>query len=242
MKFLQRIHMKSLLSIALLFIAVALISSCENTDQTSVSQAQACLDQATTPTAASSCVTILGSLQSADAYLIRCSAHFISQGFTTPRFVLAYNALTATKSGSNATATSMSFLSFKSTAGTDGSLVTLGDCQKSNVQSLNRLAVLAHLATTIAEVAKSLTPGIVYDPNSGFPASAITNAINNFNAGGGDPAGLGTTAIAASAAYCADGSSFQTSSVCTTLTGAITPGASAATIGAALLAQLKKTP
>ncbi len=234
--------MKSFLSLAFLIVTAAFFSSCENTDQTSVSQAQACLDQATTSATAKSCVAILGSLQTSDAYLIRCSAHFISQGFTTPRFVLAYNALTATKSGTNATATSMSFLSFNATSGSDGSLATLGDCQKSNVQSLNRLAVLAHLATTIAEVAKTLTPGLVYDPNAGFPASAITNAINNFNAGGGDPATLGTTAIAASSAYCADGSSFQTSSVCTTLTGAITPGASAATIGAALLAQLKKTP
>ncbi len=234
--------MKSLLSFAFLLLAFAALSSCENTDQTSVSQAQACLDQASTAAQANTCVALLGSLQSPDAYLIRCSAHFISQGFTTARFVTAYNALTSTKTGTNATAASMSFMAFKSSAGADGSLITVSDCQKSNVQSLNRLAVLAQLATTIAEVAKNLAPGLTYDPATGFPPTAIANAIANFNSGSGDPASLGTTAIAANTAYCATGSSFQTSSICTTLGAAVAGGATPTAIGNALLAQLTKTP
>lgn len=234
--------MKILLSIVTLVLALAVLSSCENTDQTAVSQAQACLDKATTGPAASSCVALLGSLQSPDAYLIKCSAHFISQGFTTARFVTAYNALTSTKAGTNATAASMSFMSFSATAGADGSLATLADCQKSNVPSLNRLAVLTQLATTLAEVAKSLAPGLAYDPAAGFPPAAIANAIANFTTGGGDPATLGTTAIAANLAYCATGSSFQTSSICTTLGASVSSGATPAAIGTALLAQLTKTP
>ena len=215
-----------------------MLTSCESSDQTILSQAQACLDHANSPSSANVCVAQLGSLRTPDAYLIICSAHFIAQGFTTPRFVSAYNALNTSKSGSNSTASSLAFMAFNSTTGTDGSAQTLIDCQASNVKSLVQLSVLTQMATLVASAA-----GLAgsYSQTTGYTSAQITAAIASYPTDAASQASLGSTAIAANAAYCAPGSSFLTSSVCTTLTVALGSSTDPATIGAALIAQLKKT-
>ena len=229
----------SFVSILFLASALALFSSCENSDQTTLSSAQACLDQANSATTASACVTQLGSLRTPEAYLIICSAHFIAQGFNTARFASAYNALTGSASGTNSTAQSMSFMAFSATTGSHGSVQTLSDCQASNVKSLTRLAVLAQMATLVGSVAAGL--GSTYDPNTGYTPAQITAALAAFGTSGGDAATLGSTAVTASAVYCAAGSSFQTSSVCTTLGAALAAGTTPTAIGTALITQLQIT-
>ncbi len=229
-----------LVSLVFVLIALALFSSCENSDQTSLSAAQSCLDHANSKATANACVAQLGALRTPEAYLVICSAHFIAQGFTTTRFVSAYNALTASSSGTNATAQSMSFMAFNNTTGSDGSIQTLSDCQSSNVKSLARLAVLAQMATLVGTVAASL--GSSYDPNAGYTPAQITAALAAFGTSpAADPATLGSTAITASQVYCAAGSSFQTSSVCTTLNAALAGGSTPTAIGTALIAQLQVT-
>ena len=231
--------MRFTLAIVLMF-SLVLFSSCESSDQTTLSTAQACLDHASSKVSANACVAQLGTLRTTDAYMIICSAHFIAQGFSTARFVNAYNAMTSSASGTNATAQSMAFMSFNSTTGTDGSVQTLSDCQASNVQSLTRLAVLAQMATVIGTVAASL--GSTYDPNAGYTSAQLTAALAAFGTSpSADPATLGSTAITANQSYCASGSSYQTSNVCTTLNAAISAGGSPTQIGNALITQLQQT-
>ncbi len=224
-----------LLSLFLIFIpSFFALTSCESSDETTLSSAQSCLDQANQSTA-NACVAQLGTLRSAEAYSIICSAHFVSQGFTTTRFVSAYNALSTSGSGTNPTATAMSVMAFDQVSGANGSAQTLSDCQASNVHSLIQLAVLAQLATLVGS---TIPPGS-YSSTSGYTPAQIATAITNFVANGGSPASLGTTAVTAGQVYCAAGSSFATSSVCTTLNGAITNKTDPTAIGNALLAQLQ---
>ncbi len=232
--------MRYTLSILFLFSSLALFSSCESSDETTLSNAQSCLDHANTSTSANACVAQLGTLRSPEAYMIICSAHFIAQGFSTTRFVNAYNALTSSASGTNSTAQSMAFMAFSSTTGTDGSVQTLTDCQASNSQSLTRLAVLAQMATLVGTVAASL--GSQYDPNAGYTPAQVTAALAAFGTSpSADPATLGSTAITANQSYCAAGSSYQTSSMCTTLNAAIAGGGTPTQIGNALITQLQQT-
>lgn len=228
----------SFFSIVFLVSAVSLFSGCENSDETTLSSAQSCLDQANSKATANACVAQLGALRTPEAYLIICSAHFIAQGFSTSRFVNAYNALTSSATGSNSTAQSMAFMSFDKTTGNDGSVQTLSDCQASNVQSLTRLAVLAQMATIVGSVAASL--GSTYDPNAGYTPAQLTAALAAFGTSpAADPATLGATAITANQSYCAAGSAYQTSSVCTTLAAAIAGGSTPTQIGSALITQLQ---
>lgn len=241
MKNIKNMNLTSFLSMLFISFALTTLSSCENSDQTSLSSAQACLDHANSSAAANVCVAQLGALRTPEAYLIICSAHFIAQGFSTTRFVSAYNALTSKTTGTNATAQSMAFMAFSNTTGKDGSVQTLSDCQASNVKSLVRLAVLTQMATILGTVASSL--GSTYDPNVGYTPAQITAALAAFGTSpAADAATLGSTAITAGASYCAAGSSFQTSSVCTTLNTAIAGGSTPAAIGAALIVQLQVVP
>lgn len=229
--------MNKLITLCFCLLALAGLSSCESDDQTTISAAQSCLDKATSSTV-SSCVTMLGSLTSQDAYLIRCSAHYIKQGFTTTRFVNAYNLLKSNSgSSSNALSSSLSFMSFNSLTGTDGANQAVTDCQNANVKSMYRLAVLTQMATIITSSANLASS---YDPNSGYTSAQVTSAITNFVSNGGDPTTLGNTAIAANQAYCSTGSSFSGTSVCTTLSAAVSGGQSASQIGSSLLSQLQK--
>ena len=223
-------HIRILSLSLILLAAFAGLSSCEDSDQKTLSNAQACLDQANSKTAANACVAQLGTLRSAEAYSIICSAHFIAQGFTTTRFVSAYNALSASGTGTNPTAAALAVMSFDATTGTDGSTQTFTDCKASNVQSLIQLSVLAQMATLIG----STIPG--GQPATGYTPAQIATAIASYS---GDPTALGNTAITAGQVYCAAGSSYTTSSVCTTLNAAIGSNTNPAAIGTALLAQLQ---
>ncbi len=223
-------HIRILALSLILTAAFAGLSSCEDSDQKAISNAQACLDKANSKTTADACIAQLGTLRSAEAYSIICSAHFIAQGFTTIRFVGAYNALSASGTGTNPMAAALALMSFDATGGADGSTQTLTDCKASNVQSLIQLSVLAQMATLIG----STIPG--GEPATGYTPAQIATAIATYS---GDPTALGNTAITAGQVYCATGSSYTTSSVCKTLSTAIGSSTSPAAIGTALLAQLQ---
>lgn len=226
-------------SMALLLGASALaLAGCETSEDRQLASGQACLDSATTSAQADQCVTLVQGLTSPESYLIRCSANFVAQGFTATRIASSIDKVKNTGTQDQMTGM-MSFLVFAngtSIADKKAKAQTAVDnCQQSGVRSMLRLATASNMATLIANAT-------TVDPNSTDPAGQMNSAINAF-LGGATPAdkeALGATAVTASASYCATGSSYETTDVCTILKGAIGNGSKTnAQIAADLIAQLQ---
>ena len=227
-------NLSSFIAPAILAIGTLFMVGCESEDAKKISNAQNCLDHATSSTV-SECTDIVSGMTSKESYHIRCSAHYISQGFTGARFASAFEQLKSSGSSVDPMTTAMAFMAFNSQTEAD---TTLSDCTASGVQSLLRMSTLTSLATVVASAsANNLLPSV---GTTGLTATqmqtAIQNLINTPSASTNQT--IGTIAISAQAAYCNTGSSFATNEVCTNLNAAVNSGASAATIGAALLTQL----
>ncbi len=219
------------LSLVLGFATLTLMG-CEQDSDKQLAAGQACLDSATTAPQADQCINIVQGLSSPEAALIRCSANFVAQGFTASRIA---SSISKVKTGTTGQMTGlMSFLVFGSNGTNNTADMAVANCQASGVRSMVRLATAAQLATTIAGIG-----GV--DPNGANPAAAMAAAIAAFQAGAtpAQQASLGTTAIAAQSSYCAPGSSYAATSVCTVLNNAVNSGGSPQNIGAQLIAQLQ---
>jgi hypothetical protein len=236
------------LFVALPLAALALVSAltgCETGDDRQIAAGQACLDGAKTSGDADTCVATVQGLTSSDSYLIRCSANFIAQGFTTARLASAFQKLkdgNSTASGASPTVSLISYLVFAKTLPNHTIALALSNCQASGVSSMYRLAVAANLATTVVNLTGGITPNTnPDDPSFNADSSAMlarlqtlytaNNATNN--------AAIGTIAVTADSSYCNDTSAFKTSDVCKTLDAALAGGADPATAGRALLAGLQ---
>lgn len=212
------------------------LTGCETDSDRQISAGQACLDSASTPTQADQCIAIVQGLTSPEASLIRCSANFVAQGFTASRIA---SSISKVKSGTGTSqlAGMMSYLVFGSTtSGNHTADMAVINCQASGVRSMLRLALAAQMATTIAGIG-----GIPV--NAADPAAAMATAISSF-AGSSTPAqqtALGNTAVLAQSSYCASGSSYASTDVCTKLSAAVNVGGGAQAIGARL-ATLLNTP
>ncbi len=220
--------------IALLILATGTLfmMGCESEDAKKISNAQNCLDHATSSTV-SECTDIVSGMTSKESYHIRCSAHYISQGFTGARFASAFEQLKSSGSSVDPMTTAMAFMAFNSQTEAD---TTLSDCTASGVQSLLRMSTLTSLATVVASASSLLSSVGTTGLTATQMQTAVQSLISSPNASTNQT--IGTIAISAQAAYCNTGSSFATNEVCTNLNAAVSSGASAATIGAALLTQL----
>jgi hypothetical protein len=212
-----------------------LLSGCETGDDRTLAAGQACLDSATQSTAAQ-CATIVQGLTSQESYLIRCSANFVSQGFTGSRVANAVANIN-THTGTDATTGLIAYLIFAKLTPTVDEAIT--NCTASGSKSLLRLATAAKLATTLAIAAGSLA---TFDPPGASADTQMQTVVNNLIASG-PPAqqatDIGNAAVLANSAYCADGSTYQGTQVCTDLQTAISSNSGAQAIGNALLQLLK---
>jgi hypothetical protein len=227
-----------------LLTAVLCLTSCETPEDRQLASAQDCIDSAKTSDDADRCYAAVDGIETEKAYLIRCSANYIAQGFTGPRFASAFQRLKDNpSSGQDPMATVMAYVVFSKTSTLHTIDNAVSNCTKSNVRSMIRLVTMSKLATFVANAGLGGIPANA-DPLSGSfdPAqisAAITNLANSGSAA--DQAAVGNIAITANDAYCNAGSSFESNEVCKNLKDAIANGGgNAQTIGQALLAQLQQ--
>jgi hypothetical protein len=231
-------------AIAALAAGALLNTGCEKQEDQKIAEAKECIDHATNSVTADACVAKIDGVQSPQAYLIRCSADFIAQDFTSSRLATAFQKIKDNTStgGTSATAAAMAYFVFAKNLPGHTVDTAYSNCEQAGVRSMSRLATMAKMATTIAQAGLgSLT---TLDPSnpSTFNPAAIQTAITTLT-NSNDPttnASVGTVAQQASAVYCNAGSSFASNDVCTKLNSAISAGnGDAATIGQSLLNLLK---
>jgi hypothetical protein len=223
----------------LLLAVVALMAGCAESDSDKVGDAQFCLDNTTDYSQSSidACTASLSGIESKDAYMVRCSANFIIEGFADPnKFISAFDQLKG--KSSNATTAMMSVLAFKSqttaTGNKDFAQTTFNHCTASGSAGATLISSFANLATYIAattSIASSLVTG------GSISATQMASAVSEL--GNSSNETLGATAQAAYATSCASGSE-SNAQLCQTLGAAVTNGTSAADIGLLLRAQLAK--
>lgn len=188
----------------ILGLSAALLTGCEaeQTEKDMLAEAQFCLDDATTASAANACMSKISGLSSPQAYSLRCAAGFVASGITTPANLS--NALTAISEGGGPTEM-LSALNFG-----DVALVnqTASDCNASGKEGLALIGAMAKSATALSNAAEILNLGSCGGDLSGCDTAAIEDAISDILSNPSAPA--------AEAAIEAIGSSIQTvySSTC----------------------------
>ncbi len=223
--------------------AVVILAACETPEDQKLAGAQNCIDIAKTSDDADRCTAMVSGVETEKAYLIRCSAGYIAQGFTGARFATAFQRLKDNpSSGQDPMATVMAYMIFTKALPAYTADATLANCTKSGVRSMVRLATMTKLATFIATAGLGGIPTTADPLNPAFNPAAITTAIANL-AGSGSPAdqaNVGAIAVQMNTAYCNPGSSFESNEVCTNIKNAVNGGGSQQAIGQALLAQLQQ--
>ncbi len=181
------------------------LSACESGEDRSLSSAQACLDGATDAAQAQVCVDKVAGLETQDAYLIRCSAGFIANGFIGQKIADAYTSISGNNNNSSPTydpmVSIMAYLNFGSTNPNFTSAATLNNCQRSGVKSMYQLASAADLSSTIAQ----LTSTVPFDPQN--PEASLQAIIDEVTATGYTPSptelgALGSVVISTNDAFC----------------------------------------
>lgn len=216
---------------SLLLGGAVLTSGCESKEEANLAKAQACLDKAT-PETVSACPAMVANDTSSKAYLIRCAAHYIENGFVGTTIANAFESIKNNNNGGSVDAMGVAFrfMAFKTM---DAANQTLSDCQKSGVRSMERLATFTSMATLIGTV------GGATIPDGGMSEAEVQSRIANFVANGGDVNQLGQVAVQAEEAYCNEGSAFEKNEVCKNLSAAVGSGKSLSEIGQELLNQLQ---
>jgi hypothetical protein len=207
------------------------LSGCETPEDLQIADAQACLDQANTEAQANVCMDKVSSLHSQEADLIRCSAHFVAQNFTTAKMTSAFASINDSSQTGNGTAALMAYMVFDDAKTRHTSTITQTDCGNSGVEGLQQLSKVVAAATKIVA-----SGGAGFDFTN--PVTSIQTNIDAMIATGTptDKAALGALAVSLNSSFCSGSSSYGSSDVCTTLAAAIATGAgNNATIATELL-------
>lgn len=234
------LHFSSMATLALLALASA---GCENAEDRQLASAQSCLDKATDSTAADQCLSIVEGLENESAYLIRCSANFVAQGFTGSRVATAFNSLKNKTDSEDPMASMLSYVVFAKNLPNHSADKALENCEKSGVRSMVRLATIAKMATFMADPSGLANlAGTAYDPASGsFDTSQLAAQLNNLknNATTEQKEQIGSLVVTAESAYCNEGSAFKQNEICEKLSAAVGNASSTAEIGQLLLNYLQ---
>ncbi len=130
------------------FLLVAtglLFTACEDKQQTNLYKAQICIDNAT-PATADACLNDIAGQTSERAYVLRCSAAFISQGIDEDAIVAALENIDGSEEGVNPTTPTIAALAM---ADTTASRDALEVCSLTNSEVLTALASFSNMATGI---------------------------------------------------------------------------------------------
>lgn len=211
---------------ALALFALLLNVGCESADDRQLASAQSCLDDARTEADANLCIEKVAGIETPAAYLVRCSANFIAQGFTGTRVASAFERMnddTGT-SGSDPMINIMGYLVFTGNSSYHNVGATVLNCQKSGVRSMERLALVAQLATETASLGgitnlEDLDPSTIdHDQLMQTIKTAIDAVAAKTPA---ELAALGQVAINLNSSLCGAGSSFEGEEVCNYMSDAL---------------------
>ena len=200
-------------------------SGCEQQDDLSMASAQSCLDTATTASQANTCVAKIAGIETADAYLVRCSANFIAQGFTGQRVATAYSRMSSSSSGTDPMLNIMAYLVFANADATNSVANAVTNCTKSGVLSMQQLVQVANLATTTSTLANVCNDGTLncVDPGKVDAVTLVTKIKAAFtNTTAPNKAAVGTLALNLNSSFCGAGSNYASEDVCTYMSQAIT--------------------
>ncbi len=219
---------------ALIILSSLILVGCEKGDDDRLAQAQACLDRATQATVAE-CENMVSGITGASAAFIRCSANFITQGFTGARFASAFQALKETQTGVNSTVAMMSYLVFTVGADDDAradyATLTVGNCNATGMAGMIMFASFARTATELTRnIPGGISPGVPPDP---------ADLQANLAEGSDDAIAASVSAVATY--YCGTSSGTKDVAFCTTINDAADEGSNAA-IAAKLRALLGVVP
>jgi hypothetical protein len=234
----------NLIRLSLAGFATLFLSACETAEDRQLASAQDCIDSARTSTDADRCYALVEGLENEKAYLIRCSANYIAQGFTGERMANAFQKLKdGDTGGQSPMATAMAYLVFSNNSSIHSVDSAVQNCTRSGVRSMQRLVTMSKLATFVTQTGLGGTiPANANPLDPSFDPATIQNAITNL-AGTGtaqDKENVGNIALQMNDAYCGAGSSFTGNEICLKLGDAISSGSgNAQTIGEQLLALLQ---
>lgn len=169
---------KTILVISTLAMTTGLVSCGGQKDADKVGEAQLCLDSATQGSA-SACVEKIADINTASANLLRCTAGFIDEGFTSAtRLQNAFNAL---KAGSQSAESFMSVLAFTSKSTSALNLTsaqqTATYCTLSGSKAYILLGSMSSTATSLAKIAGSFINGAT--PATSDIVGAVTTALSD---------------------------------------------------------------
>ncbi len=233
-----------LIRLSLAGLATMILSACETPEDRQLASAQDCIDFARTAGDADRCYALVDGLDNEKAYLIRCSANYIAQGFTGERMASAFQRLKdGNGGGQSPMATAMAYLVFSNNSSVHSVDSAVLNCTRSGVRSMQRLVTMSKLATFITQTGLGGTiPANANPLDPSFDPATIQNAITNL-AGTGtvdDKKNVGNIALQMNDAYCSPGSSFTGNEICLKLGDAISTGSGdAQAIGEQLLALLQ---
>lgn len=135
------------LTLILIYVSTSTLISCSKAkDSDKIGDAQFCMDTATAATV-QTCVDKVAGIETAGAYIIRCSANFIENGFGSSQQIADTFGNLST-SGSSALGL-LGTLNFGSTTAAD---TTFSNCTKTNQKGLTMLAAMVKSATAIASL------------------------------------------------------------------------------------------
>jgi hypothetical protein len=208
----------------------AFLVSCGAKDSDKVGEAQLCLDSATQATAAA-CMEKISGIETTSASLLRCSAGFITEGFTSAtRFNSAFAALS--NGTSNSTEGFLGVLAFNSKSTADLNVTfaneTYEHCAKSKAKGFMLLGSMAKTATVLSKLAGTFTSGT--QPSETDIANALATA------GPTEKAAIGAAVITTYTASCQTGQ-VSNAQLCTDFNAALTgvDTTDSAAVGAAVV-------
>ena len=226
----------SLRFVLLALLAIPVLTACESDEDRLLAEAEQCINRADASNV-DACVAKVAGMESEDAYLIRCSAHFIAQSFTETRLIEAFENIKSSSeiSGITPTTVTLSYMVFNNAITNHTVAVSKNDCSRSGATSLSRVLQLVEVATGISDAVVNAGGGAVAVGDG----PALEAAITNFVANGGSPTTLGSQAIAIRESFCVNNTGFSSSDICRKVNQAYTSGGGDPTnIGNAILALL----
>ena len=215
--------------------SLLLASACAKKDSDKISEAQDCLDKATSSTALL-CMEKVSGVESEAADLIRCSSIFVYEEFASPAKLANISDQLKTP-GAHSPTTAIGLLSFSKPdnggAQSDAySAKALDYCTKAKSKGMTLLASMARISTSLAAALGGTT---IVDACSGATTTGCQAAVTSA-ACSAPPAVVGAAALAAYQQSCATGSQ-SASSVCTQFAAASANG----TLGAAAVGTAVQT-
>lgn len=197
------------------------ITGCETKEDNKIAKAQTCLDGATQASAAN-CSAMVSGLTSMGAYKIRCSAGYISEGFTSERFAQAFDKIANNKTQTGSTLTAITNMVFSSTAVANA---IFEDCSKAGSPGMLNLATLSKTATTLMSATGNLASILAALDNDGeISDSELATIKGNLDPNTMSPADkevVGGQVLELNTQYCAMGSAYADTKICTDLGTAI---------------------